>query len=103
MSAYARLQAAEFEQAAQAGYAAVKHQRFAGTGYFDTVTEIITAGNSSTVALRGSTEQDQFESLAGPSLRFAQDRCSSMGLCPVPAQAGGLRYRGARQEPYATE
>ena len=67
MSAYARLQAAEFEQAAQAGYGAVKHQRFAGTGYFDTVTEIITAGNSSTVALRGSTEQDQFESLAGPS------------------------------------
>lgn len=60
MSAYARLQEKEFSTAEDLGYAAVKHQRFAGTGYFDTVTEIITSGVSSTTALPGSTEEEQF-------------------------------------------
>ena len=60
MSAYAALQATEFERAEDSDYRAVKHQAFVGTGYFDTITQIIAGGSSSTTALRGSTEQAQF-------------------------------------------
>src|SRR5919205_646718 len=60
MSAYARLQEIEFERAADSQYRAVKHQAFVGTGYFDTVAQVICGGNSSTTALTGSTEQEQF-------------------------------------------
>lgn len=62
MAAYARLQEEEFRQESQFGYEAVKHQSFVGTGYFDAVTEIVTSGASSTSALRGSTEEEQFDS-----------------------------------------
>ena len=58
MAAYARLQDKEFESAEKAGYSAVRHQRFVGTGYFDEVAQTI--GQSSTVALAGSTETEQF-------------------------------------------
>ena len=61
MSAYAALQEREFELEAEAGYGAVKHQRFVGTGYFDHVAETVSGGASSTVALAGSTEAEQFE------------------------------------------
>ena len=61
MSAFVELQQAEFEAAGQ-GFTAVKHQREVGTGYFDAVTQVIQGGNSSTVALKGSTEEEQFES-----------------------------------------
>ena len=64
MSAYARLQEIEFERAANSQYRAVKHQSFVGTGYFDTVAQVIAAGNSSTTALSGSTEQEQFVATA---------------------------------------
>jgi isocitrate lyase len=58
MPAYVRLQDAEF--AAEAGgYTATRHQREVGTGYFDLVTSAITP-DASTVALRGSTESEQF-------------------------------------------
>ena len=60
MSAYAKLQATEFEREADSGYRGVKHQAFVGTGYFDTITQIIAGGTSSTTALTGSTEQEQF-------------------------------------------
>ena len=60
MSAYARLQDEEFSSADGFGYEAVKHQRFVGTGYFDQVTQVIAGGNSSTMALAGSTETEQF-------------------------------------------
>jgi isocitrate lyase len=59
MTAYARLQTAEFE-AESRGYTALKHQREAGTGYFDAVAETISAGLASTLALAGSTEAAQF-------------------------------------------
>jgi isocitrate lyase len=58
MSAYVKLQEAEFELE-PLGYTATKHQREAGTGYFDLVTQAI-APNAETVALAGSTEQAQF-------------------------------------------
>lgn len=60
MTAYARLQAIEFERAADSDYRAVKHQSFVGTGYFDTIAQAIAGGTSSTTALAGSTEQEQF-------------------------------------------
>lgn len=62
MAAYARLQEREFELAETSGYGAVRHQRFVGTGYFDDVAQTIANGQSSTVALSGSTEAEQFYS-----------------------------------------
>jgi len=59
MSAFVELQEAEFE-AAERGFTAVKHQREVGTGYFDAVTQAIQQGQSSTTALTGSTEEEQF-------------------------------------------
>lgn len=59
MSAFVELQQAEFA-AAEKGFTAVKHQREVGTGYFDSVTQAIQGGQSSTVALKGSTEEEQF-------------------------------------------
>lgn len=59
MTAYSHLQQQEFA-AEEVGYTAVKHQRFVGTGYFDEVARIISAGTSSTTALAGSTETAQF-------------------------------------------
>ena len=60
MSAFVELQEAEFA-AAEHGFTAVKHQREVGTGYFDTVTQTIQGKQSSTVALKGSTEEEQFQ------------------------------------------
>ena len=59
MSAFVELQEAEFA-AAEKGFTAVKHQREVGTGYFDAVTQVIQQGQSSTTALHGSTEDEQF-------------------------------------------
>jgi isocitrate lyase len=59
MTAFVKLQQAEFA-AAERGFTAVKHQREVGTGYFDDVTQVVQAGQSSTTALHGSTEDEQF-------------------------------------------
>jgi isocitrate lyase len=59
MAAYSELQQAEFS-AEKDGYTATRHQREVGTGYFDQVAEIISAGRASTLALEGSTEAHQF-------------------------------------------
>ncbi len=59
MAAYARLQQAEFASE-EFGYSATRHQREVGTGYFDTVAEIIAGGTCSTTALAESTEAMQF-------------------------------------------
>ena len=59
MAAYAELQEAEFAAEAD-GYTATKHQREVGVGYFDEVAQVIAGGKSSTTALGGSTEQEQF-------------------------------------------
>lgn len=59
MTAFVELQEAEFA-AAERGFTAVKHQREVGTGYFDEVTQCIQSGLSSTTALHGSTEDEQF-------------------------------------------
>ena len=59
MAGYSELQEREFALQAK-GFRAVKHQSFVGTGYFDAVQTVVTAGNSSTTALAGSTEAEQF-------------------------------------------
>jgi isocitrate lyase len=59
MSAYAEFQQREFESEAF-GYTATRHQREVGTGYFDEVAQTISEGQSSTTALHGSTEAEQF-------------------------------------------
>jgi isocitrate lyase len=60
MSAYSVLQEKEFDREVD-GYTAARHQREVGTGYFDEVAQVITGGQASTLALKGSTEEAQFE------------------------------------------
>jgi isocitrate lyase len=60
MTAYVKLQQHEFELAEQ-GYTATRHQHEVGAGYFDAVMEAVSGGESSTLALKGSTEEEQFE------------------------------------------
>jgi isocitrate lyase len=60
MAAYSELQESEFAAEAE-GYSATKHQREVGTGYFDEVAKVIAGGETSTAALTGSTEQEQFQ------------------------------------------
>ncbi|MEM6766257.1 MAG: isocitrate lyase [Bacteroidota bacterium] len=61
MYAYSNLQQKEFDNEPE-GYRAIKHQAFVGTGYFDKIQNTITGGNASTIALSGSTEEEQFHS-----------------------------------------
>jgi isocitrate lyase len=63
MTAYAALQKREFELEASHGYRAIKHQSFVGAGYFDDVTQVITSGNTAVTALKGSTEEEQFDEM----------------------------------------
>ena len=82
MPAYVRVQAREFAKEAE-GYTASKHQREAGTGYFDQLLMTITGGESSTAALHGSTEAEQFT----PRVP---------GIADLPARANGAHPEGAR-------
>ena len=59
MAAYSALQQKEFGELDN-GFTAVKHQREVGTGYFDKISQIVSDGDSSTLALKGSTEEEQF-------------------------------------------
>jgi isocitrate lyase len=63
MLAYAHLQENEFERESD-GYRAIKHQSFVGTGYFDSIAQAVAGGTLSTAALKGSTEEEQFEASA---------------------------------------
>jgi isocitrate lyase len=60
MAAYSRLQESEFAMEA-AGYRAVKHQSFVGAGYFDRIAQTVAGGDVSTTAMKGSTEEEQFQ------------------------------------------
>jgi len=97
MTAYSRLQEKEFSREAEYGYQAVKHQRFVGTGYFDALTQVIAGGVSSTTALNGSTEQEQFaevQPLAHPkhgpdaACQPILGHCPSTSLVPEIIRAG---------------
>jgi isocitrate lyase len=70
MAAFVELQEAEFA-AASDGFTAVKHQREVGTSYFDAVTQTVQGSQSSTTALKGSTEDEQFFDSAARKLHVA--------------------------------
>ena len=76
MAAYSELQEKEFK-AVEAGYQAVKHQRFVGAGYFDDVTQVIAGGQSLVTALTGSTEEQQFYD-SNPSQQTRLNRVSAV-------------------------
>lgn len=59
MPAYVKVQRREFAST-ELGYQGVTHQKFVGTPYFDRISEIVSSGLSSTTAMKGSTEEDQF-------------------------------------------
>src|SRR2546429_140845 len=59
MTAYAELQQDEFAAKAD-GYRAAEHQTFVGTAYFDEIVQVVSGGETSTVAMEGSTEREQF-------------------------------------------
>lgn len=61
MAAYSRFQQHEFELEHRYGYKAIKHQSFVGAGYFDEVLMTITERQATTGALKGSTEEEQFQ------------------------------------------
>jgi isocitrate/methylisocitrate lyase len=82
MAAYSKLQQREFEMT-EHGYGAVKHQRFVGTGYFDAVATTIAAGQTSTCALPGSTEAEQFE-----SKRDQQDEIEALAMALAKTEKG---------------
>jgi hypothetical protein len=84
MTAYCRLQQAEFELEEKAGYRAVKHQRFVGTGYFDQVAQTIASGQASTVALAGSTESAQFAEKTSHCSEPIRQACREHALIDSP-------------------
>ena len=85
MPAYVRLQAQEFARERD-GYTATKHQREAGTGYFDAVLTAITGGESSTAALAGSTESEQFRPIVSPVIADAPPRDETVVPLPLSAR-----------------
>jgi isocitrate lyase len=70
MAAYSEMQQREFAAEAR-GFTATRHQREVGTGYFDQVAVTISAGQSSTTAMKESTETDQFKT-GKPKLQAAE-------------------------------
>ena len=87
MTAYSHLQEKEFSREAEYGYQAVKHQQFVGTGYFDALTQVIAGGVSSTTALKGSTEEEQFAEIKRQirPMHGPNAACQPiLGECPSP-------------------
>ena len=72
-AAYVELQEREFALE-QEGYTATRHQREVGSGYFDQVLDTVTGGSASTLALPGSTEEQQFEVQGAPGLTITAVR-----------------------------
>ena len=95
MPAYVRLQEKEFSREFTHGYAAVKHQRFVGTGYFDLVANTIASGTSSTAALRGSTEETQFAEVRRPEkvIPIGEDPSCRPNPRRVPDSSHSVRLR----------
>jgi malate synthase A len=111
MAAYSELQQREFEDERR-GYTAVRHQQEVGTGYFDEVAQTVSGGQSSTTALRESTEAAQFHAIlaqadrAAAALEQADTREGREGLAATRAaleqeheriEAIIARLRGARE------
>ncbi|HJY86638.1 MAG TPA: isocitrate lyase [Candidatus Acidoferrales bacterium] len=91
MTAYAELQEHEFRAAEEAEYTAITHQKFVGTGYFDQIALTVAGGNSSTTALAGSTEAEQFTKTAQRS--NGSDQAAKV---PRPRPRGPSSLRASR-------
>lgn len=89
MLAYSKLQDHEFELERDFGYRAVKHQAFVGAGYFDDVTSTITSGQTSLIAMQGSTEEEQFTEPT-PIFTEAEIRSTRSKKRQALAQGSGL-------------
>ncbi len=96
MTAYSRLQQAEFASEAD-GYTATKHQREVGTGYFDEIAGIIAGGVASTAALLGSTEEAQFyeEVVGGTASVFGRPSRSDESVTETLPKPRPMRIRPA--------
>ena len=81
MPAYVRLQEREFALE-DVGYTATKHQREVGAGWFDEIAQAVSGGASSTLALKGSTEEEQFQNGNGASDSLR------LGIVPPPMEGG---------------
>ena len=84
MAAYSELQQAEFASEAE-GYTATRHQREVGTGWFDAVAVAASGGRSSTTAMAGSTETEQFHDEGQAAPMVPQTRAAAGGAdaaCP---------------------
>ena len=96
MSAYVRLQEHEFELE-EDGYTATRHQREVGAGYFDLVAQAVSGGESSTLALKGSTEEAQIQQELGSlATRYKAGRAALRLVLPrqkveLPAPPGPIR------------
>jgi isocitrate lyase len=100
MTAYCRLQEKEFSRERDFGYEAAKHQRFVGTGYFDTVQQAITSGTASTTALAGSTEAAQFtETRPAPYAGHGPDAACKPILGECPAEVKRVQLSGSADSP----
>src|SRR5579863_296914 len=88
MAAYAELQQREFA-GEQRGYTATKHQHEVGTGYFDAVANTISGGKSSTLALAGSTETEQFAQGGVGSSHGSEEGLGAQGVA-APADVGAV-------------
>ena len=89
MAAYSELQQEEFASEAE-GYTATRHQREVGTGWFDAVAVAASGGRSSTTAMAGSTETEQFhdEGHEAPMVpQMAQQQAAQMPGSPMPKKA----------------
>ncbi|MBI3894789.1 MAG: isocitrate lyase [Acidobacteria bacterium] len=85
MTEYAQFQEQEFRSQKE-GYEAVRHQEFVGTGYYDEVAQVISSGQSSTLALAGSTEEEQFRQQA-PQPKSSEHGGEKLPALPVKRSA----------------
>jgi isocitrate lyase len=92
MLAYADFQEREFHCAESAGYSAVLHQRFVGTGYFDEIAKTVAGGTSSVTALDGSTEDEQFVESHAPMNGHGKSGYEGTGLSSIAGREAPLEF-----------
>ena len=85
MTAYSKLQEREFELQAEHGYRAIKHQSFVGAGYFDEISRVISGGETSTAALIGSTESEQFTEPTPDFVKAEEHHVDKSKVRPLPS------------------
>ena len=84
------------------GYTATRHQAEVGTGYFDQVSQVITGGAASTLALKGSTEEEQFladePSEHRKGIEHSRSAAASMAAMSIGGGEGHARTAAGTQD-----